>query len=390
MNPTQRRAIRNGAVAAAATAVVLFGIDAAVPGDEEPRATPTATAATPSPVCEPAWEVATSVDPDQEGNQLLAVTAVAADDVWAVGGFGPPDAPSSTLVERWNGTIWFVVASPNDGTTVNVLNAVAAAAPDNVWAVGRSSSGAGDRPLVEHWDGERWSVSPVAVPGGGVLHGVAAVGRNVWAVGSSGIPGSEQALILRWDGVTWTPEAIPAFPGPSALLAVRAVGPRDVWAIGSRGNRPLVLRFNGTRWRTVPIPARAPLVAIEPVAGGQAWALGSAIYQWDGTTWAPVGAARHGGELHGVAAVSTEDVWAVGSSPGSEEGATRALVQRFDGTRWAIVPGPGVPGSGSGVPGSEALTGAAALPDGTMWAVGYRDTANRRATFAIRGSVTCV
>ncbi|HEX9716793.1 MAG TPA: hypothetical protein VGA93_02510, partial [Actinomycetota bacterium] len=101
-------------------------------------------------------------------------------------------------------------------------------------------------------------------------------------------------------------------------------------------------------------------------------------------------AARRGGELQGVAAVSTEDVWAVGSSPGSEEGATRALVQRFDGKAWAIVPGPGGPGSeGSGVPGSEALTAAAALPDGTMWAVGYRDTARRRATLVVRGSVTC-
>lgn len=382
MNPIQRRAIRNGALAAAATAVVLFGIDAAIPGEEEPRATPTATTTTPPPVCEPAWEVATSVDPDDEGNQFLAVTALAADDVWAVGGFGPPDAPSSTLVERWDGALWVVVASPNEGTAVNVLNAVAAAAPDDVWAVGRSSSGAGDRPLIEHWDGERWMVSPVAVPGGGILHGVAAVGRNAWAVGASGSPGTEEALILRWDGATWTPEGIPAFAGPSALLAVRAVGPRDVWAIGSRGNRPLVLRFNGTRWRTIPIPARGPLVAIEPAAGGQAWAVGSAIHQWDGITWTPVGAARRGGELHGIAAVSTEDVWAVGSSPGSEEGATRALVQRFDGTRWAIVPGPGVPGS-------EALTAAAALPDGTVWAVGYRDAANRRATFVVRGSETC-
>jgi hypothetical protein len=60
----------------------------------------------------------------------------------------------------------------------------------------------------------------------------------------------------------------------------------------------------------------------------------------------------------------------------------RALVQRNDGTGWSIVDGPGVPGS-------DVFTAAAAAPDGSVWAVGYRDTANRRATLIGRGSVTC-
>jgi len=72
----------------------------------------------------------------------------------------------------------------------------------------------------------------------------------------------------------------------------------------------------------------------------------------------------------------------VGFSPAATNGVNRALVQRFDGTRWSIVDGPGVPGS-------DILTGAAAAPDGSVWTVGYRDTANRRATLIGRGSVTC-
>jgi hypothetical protein len=61
---------------------------------------------------------------------------------------------------------------------------------------------------------------------------------------------------------------------------------------------------------------------------------------------------------------------------------SRALVQRYDGAGWSIVDGPGIPGS-------DVFTGAAEAPDRSVWAVGYRDTANRRATLIGRGSVTC-
>src|SRR6266511_1238136 len=94
------------------------------------------------------------------------------------------------------------------------------------------------------------------------------------------------------------------------------------------------------------------------------------------------GAARRQGVLQGIAAVSAEEAWAVGSSPGTRNGVNRALVQRYDGAGWSIVEGPGIPGS-------DVLMGAAAAPDGSVWAVGYRDTANRRATLIGRGSVTC-
>ena len=41
-----------------------------------------------------------------------------------------------TLTEHWNGTAWSVVASPNLGTSDNVLYGVAAVAANDVWAVG--------------------------------------------------------------------------------------------------------------------------------------------------------------------------------------------------------------------------------------------------------------
>jgi len=370
-------------VAAAITAATLFAFEAVRPEASPPQATPSVTAS-PSPTCEATWDVLPSIDPDQQGNQLLAVAAASDGQAWAVGGFGPPEAPTSTLVERWDGQLWVVTATPNAGS-VNVLNAVTAAGPEDVWAVGRSSNGVEDLPLIERWDGLGWNLSPVPdIAGGAALYGVAAARKTVWAVGASrsGDLGTEQALILRWDGKVWGSETLPALPGPSVLRAVTAVSPDEVWAVGAQGDRPLTLRFTGKRWRRIPVAGRGELVAIAPVLGDGAWAVGSSILRWDRRAWTDTGAARRQGTLQGVAAVSADEAWAVGFSPAATNGVNRALVQRFDGTRWSIVDGPGVPGS-------DILTGAAAAPDGSVWAVGYRDTANRRATLIGRGSVTC-
>ena len=371
-------------VAAAITAVTLFTVEAVRPEPSPaPRATPSVTAS-PSPTCQATWEVVPSIDPDRQGNQLLAVAAAPDGTMWAVGGFGPPEAPTSTLVERWDGQLWVVTASPNAGS-VNVLHAVTATAAGDVWAVGRSSDGAEDVPLIERWDGIGWNLSPAPTfEGGAALYGVAAAGRTVWAVGASrsGDLGTEQALILRWNGTEWTAETLPTLREPSILRAVTAVSRDDAWAIGSQGNRPLALRFNGTRWRRVPVPGSGQLVAIAPALGDGAWAVGASILRWDGKAWTEAGAARRDGTLQGIAAESPDEAWAVGSSPGATADMNRSLVQRFSGAGWSIVDGPGIPGS-------DVLTAATAAPDGSVWAVGYRDTANRRATLIGRASVTC-
>jgi hypothetical protein len=383
VDPIQRRAIRNGVVAAVVAAATLFAFDTLRPEGGSPAEEPSVTPS-PSPACQASWGVLPSIDPDPGGNQLLAVAAASDGEMWAVGGFGPRNAPTSTLAERWDGQLWVVTATPNNGT-VNVLNAVAAAGPEDVWAVGRSSNGIEDLPLIEHWDGLGWTLSPaLSVPGGAVLYGVATAGRTVWAVGASGsaLLGTEQSLILRWDGNAWISETLPALPGTTVLRAVTAPSPNDAWAVGAQGDRPLAFRFTGTRWRRVPVPGRGQLVAVAPAPDDGAWAVGSSILRWDGTAWTDAGPARRQGTIDGIAAVTADEAWAAGSSPTATKGVTRALVQRFDGTGWAVVNGPGIPGS-------EVLTSSAAAPDGTVWAVGYRDTATKRRTLIIKASLTC-
>src|SRR5437870_1615133 len=63
----------------------------------------------PTPACTPVWSVVDSPNPSADGNNdLIAVAARAPDDVWAVGAYHIPDV-DMTLVEHWDGATWRVV-----------------------------------------------------------------------------------------------------------------------------------------------------------------------------------------------------------------------------------------------------------------------------------------
>ena len=111
------------------------------------------------------------------------------------------------------------------------------------------------------------------------------------------------------------------------------------------------------------------------------WAVGTPIQRFDGQTWTEAPITRADAELVDVAAIGRQDIWAVGSRPAKELGATRAAVYRYSGRRWVPVEGPSIAGS-------DALSAVDALPDGTLLAVGWKDVDLQRETLAIRGT-TC-
>ena len=180
-----------------------------------------------------------------------AVSADAANDIWAVG-----YSNDVTFAEHYDGTKWSMVPTPNVGTGANSLGGVVALAPNNVWAVGFSTATLKPPPhkydvptetLVEHFDGTTWSV--VASPNVGPnsqyesnrLLGVTAVSSSdIWAFGSYfAASGSEyqMTLLLHWDGNSWTLEPSPS-PKPGDFLvdilwAGVAPAPGNVWIVGS-------------------------------------------------------------------------------------------------------------------------------------------------------------
>ena len=67
-----------------------------------------------------------------------------------------------------------------------------------------------------------------------------------------------------------------------------------------------------------------------------------------------------GNRLVGVAAVTSNDVWAVGYS--TSLGVDRTLIERWNGTAWSIVPGPN---QGTGL---NRLTSVAVVNSSDVWA----------------------
>jgi hypothetical protein len=180
------------------------------------------------------WSVIPTPSPGSYFNDLTGVATIAPNDVWAVGSYGPEFGPQRTLIEHWDGVKWSVVSSPSPGIANYYLNGVTAVSANDVWAVGIGNSA-----LIEHWNGTSWSI--ISNPGSGTLNGVAAVSvNNVWAVGYNGSStgGPASTLIEHWNGTSWS---IVSSPNPSyrnILDGVAAVpGTRDgVVAVGSAGS----------------------------------------------------------------------------------------------------------------------------------------------------------
>jgi hypothetical protein len=110
-----------------------------------------------------AWKQAASSS--QAGRGLGGVAAVPGrHTAWAVGFRVSSTSPVLTLIERWTGSSWQRVASPNPGqgtaqTRLDQLQAVAAVSATNAWAVGACSKGPALKALIEHWNGRAWRVA---------------------------------------------------------------------------------------------------------------------------------------------------------------------------------------------------------------------------------------
>jgi hypothetical protein len=103
---------------------------------------------------------------------LTAVAALAPNDVWAVGNSTQAEGdPALTLIEHYNGTAWSVVPSPNVGPTSNfqsnLLNGITALSPTDMYAFGayKAADGSAKEPsLLLHWDGTAWTIVPSPDP----------------------------------------------------------------------------------------------------------------------------------------------------------------------------------------------------------------------------------
>jgi hypothetical protein len=306
------------------------------------------------------WSVAQS--PQVPGSSILYdVQAIAPDDVWAVGSSGDVFSPDP-LAEHWDGSAWSVVQTPNpikNADDGNVLDAVGATGPDDVWAVGSHirRAGANTTPLILHFDGSRWRRVPKP-PGRfteAELNGVVAIAPDdAWIVGDRVVdhPSAQIPMAFHWNGTAWSAVRVPNPPGEreDELTRVSASGPDDVWAVGQADERTtLTLHFDGHRWRTVrgpnpPGDARNVLTGVQVLSPDDVWAVGSGgaptegiSEHWNGSSWQLVSMADKGRfvEMADITGQSDGSLWAVGLfQPSQPEYQT--LAEQYDGTSWSI------------------------------------------------------
>ncbi len=296
---------------------------------------------------------APSSQPVGTPNNLRAVAAAGPNDAWAVGSYTDQRNVTWPLTEHWNGSKWSPVAAEPGGVS-STFTAVAAIGPNDVWAVGTFMDQQHVTwPLSEHWDGRAWHTElPVKGGTSSALSGVAMLGPDdVWAVGSyRGVDGVVWPMAEHWDGWTWTMTSSIQGGTSSYFTSVTVMRPGDVWAAGaykdSSGRyRPLAERWDGSRW------------SVTPALLGGASSYFSAI-----------------------TATSRNDVWAVGAYQDSG-GAPWPLVEHWNGQSWSVTDrgdrsgdrGVPLPASlapaGRGVSGSfDAVT---AFGADDLWVVGF-------------------
>jgi hypothetical protein len=336
----------------------------------------------------------------QVTNQLLGIDAVSSNDLWAVGWSQDPNGPAyvkRTLIQHFNGQTWEIVGSPNPQKDIDsVLHSVSAVSADDVWAVGGSHNGRlPSRTLIEHWNGLMWTIIPSPSPDSQLneLRGVAALSaNNVWAVGYRGGTKSETPLetfILHWDGSSWTQVPSPNVPGgANQLFGITALSANDIWAVGSAGGAPLAMHWNGSEWSVTSLGVGSglsteKLTAVSGGASNDVWAVGDAkgifsnqtfatMRHWDGVRWSektcraasasnPPDNYEGGGPdayFTGVAAAATNDVWAVGvhgSGP---------MILHWDGRAWTAVTHP------RAFPNAATLRAVTTSSGGSAWSVG--------------------
>ncbi len=333
--------------------------------------------------------------------RLYAVKAVSATNVWAVG----LASTGGALILHWNGTRWTASLNP-PGYFVGV----AAPSARDVWAVGGTKWFTGSQPLAMHWNGTRWASFPTASLGhsGGYFNSVVATSAtNAWAVGllgpaGPGIPSLTAPLVEHWNGARWTVQQYQQPSEGGQFTAVVALSRTNAWAVGQTGpsseglgQHTLIEHWNGSGWFRVASPdypgaSANSLRGVVMVSASNGWADGVATMPdgsmrtltlfWNGRRWRVVPSPTPGGDaaLLGIAASWTNNIWAVGiinptrcGNGGYTSQPCRTLIMHWNGTRWKVVPSPNPPSTYLNV-----LYAATAVTRDSIWAAGSTDFAS--------------
>ena len=353
------------------------------------------------------WTRVASPNRGTVASALQDVTTVpGSTTAWAVGySYDNNVAAYRTLVERYNGTSWSIVASPNGSTTgYSQLNRVDATAANNVWALGYDTQSGN---LLERYNGTSWS--RLTATSSVSLRGLDVVGTNeAWFAGYTG---SAAAVVHYVNGQWSTPFTLSGTGRHLLVLEAVTVAPNgDVWAVGWDRNydvagRPvssLVVHGHAGTWTREPSPSpanRNTLNDVVALANGDIVAVGvgqtvtgsaitprSLMLRLHNGTWSslsvPPGEAGSTDQLLSVAAVSSGSLYATGYYSSPSSGLYEPLLVHWTDTNGGTFaldhPSPALTVSAT-------AQGVSASPTGSLWAVGYT-LSGANTTFTLRGT----
>jgi hypothetical protein len=300
--------------------------------------------------------------PDARQAELHDITAVSANDVWAAGYYLDNGDPNRhhTLIEHWDGSTWSIVSDPGSTGTIHtyLLGADAASAND-VWAVGNRATFPNHQLYIERWNGSQWNVVPGPALGSDVhsfltdVDVVSATDAYAAGYAINTTTGQTYNLIIRWNGSAWSIVPTPNLGStPTQLNSITVIAANDIWAVGHTGSifgaaQTFTMHWNGSEWSIVPSPNLGAgtdlLERVSAASANDVWAVGShrepaspfrtrtIAMRWNSSAWSIVPTANPSAEnngLYGVAALSANNVWVVGSQASSS---TPDLIEHYTG-----------------------------------------------------------
>jgi hypothetical protein len=206
-----------------------------------------------------AWSTQTTPNPSGgAGYQLEGVSCTAATNCTAVGQYYDLSTDLQlTLAEHWDGSAWSVQATPNPsgGSDAN-LAGVSCASPTSCTAVGvyyPHNTGGVQQSLVEHWDGNTWSIQTSPNPPGGsefFLTGVSCTSATSCTAVGGYYNGNWQPLAEYWDGNAWSIQTFPSESSGWILYGVSCPSATSCTAVGTYGfgDQAQAEYWNGSAW----------------------------------------------------------------------------------------------------------------------------------------------
>jgi hypothetical protein len=277
--------------------------------------------------------------PVDTGGQINAITAIAANDVYAVG-------LSKAKIYHYDGNAWSSVftMTTSGGTEVRALNA------NDVWVAGVVN--------LYHWNGSTWST--IAMPSGQFARGLWVVADNdIWV-------GTTAGKMYHFDGATFTAVTTPSTQAPWGFVGF---GANDIYTATGTNE---IWHWDGASWT---LRATVPTTQV----GHSFYALSATsmylagyngtgqVHQFDGTNVTTTNTALP--NLQGVWGTSASNIYAVGTS---------GFILHNSGTGW-VTEASGTSGTINTVRGANS---------GDVWAVGALGTAALRRTNGTWTSVT--